>query len=197
MGRKKAAVVEKKSKPKVFVGSSKEGLKYAHAIQANLDSDMDVTVWDQGVFELSLVNLEALMQAVEIHRFGVFVFSPDDVAKIRIKKYKVVRDNVVFEFGLFIGRHGRNSVYFVVPKGTKEFHIPSDLLGVTPATYDPERVDNLTSALGTACTQIREAVMKVHSAERSAAGAEQKPPPSAITVPPLTRDTATPGEVRT
>ena len=61
---------------------------------------------------------------------------------------QVVRDNVIFEFGLFIGKLGPEPVFFVIPRG-EELHLPSDLLGLTPLTFDPHRTDhNLRAALG-------------------------------------------------
>lgn len=35
------------AKPTLFIGSSVEGLSVARAIKAELDFDMDVTVWSQ------------------------------------------------------------------------------------------------------------------------------------------------------
>lgn len=46
----------------------------------------------------------------------------------------------------------------MVPKNVK-FHFPTDLFGLSPATYEPKRGDGiLTAALGPACNQIRNAI---------------------------------------
>src|SRR6202040_953388 len=43
------------------------------------------------------------MQTTDSYDLGVFVFDADDVAVIRDNKTPTVRDNVLFELGLFIG----------------------------------------------------------------------------------------------
>lgn len=148
-------------KPRIFIGSSVEGLGVAYAIQQNLTHDAEATVWDQGVFELSKTSIESLASVLDQSDFGIFVFSPDDITKMRDKEHNTIRDNVIFEFGLFVGGLGRNRVFFITPTGT-EFHIPTDLLGVTPATYSAQRADgSLQAATGPACNQIREAMKKL------------------------------------
>ena len=145
-------------KPKIFIGSSVEGLNVAYAIQQNLTHNAESTVWDQGVFDLSKTTIESLYKIVTSVDFAIFVFSPDDEIAIRGKSSTTVRDNVLFELGLFYGRLGRERVFFIVPKGT-DMHIPSDLIGVTSGHYDPNRQDkSFQAATGSVCNQIRNQV---------------------------------------
>lgn len=150
-------------KPRIFIGSSVEGLNVAYAIQQNLTHDAEATVWDQGVFELSRTTIESLDQVLNSIDFGVFVFSPDDEVSLRGKKSKVIRDNVLFELGLFIGKLGRDRVFFVIPDGSPvPLKIPTDLIGVTPGKYNPNREDkSLQAATGAACNQIRNQFKKL------------------------------------
>lgn len=143
------------TKPRVFIGSSVEGLNIAYAVQQNLLHNAEVTVWDQGIFELSKTTIESLSKTLQDCDFAVFVFSPDDLLTIRNTSHPTVRDNVLFEFGLFIGKLGRDRVYFLLPmKG--ELHLPSDLLGITPGKYEENRSDgSMQAATGAACNQIR------------------------------------------
>lgn len=143
------------TKPRVFIGSSTEGLNIAYAVQQNLLHDAEVTVWDQGIFELSSTTIESLTKALNESDFAVFVFSPDDLTKIRNASSPTVRDNVLFEFGLFIGRLGRERVYFLLPMSS-DLHLPTDLLGITPGRYESSRSDgSMQAATGAACHQMR------------------------------------------
>ena len=150
-------------KPKLFIGSSVEGLNVAYAIQQNLTHDAEATVWDQGVFELSKTTIESLINVVDVVDFGIFVFSPDDTIVMRGNESTTVRDNVLFELGLFVGKLGRDRVFYVVPDGSS-VHIPTDLMGVTPGKYDPNREDkSIQAATGSACNQIRIKINKLGS----------------------------------
>lgn len=143
-------------KPRVFIGSSSEALDIAYAIQANLEFDADVTVWTQNIFQPSSNSLDDLLNGLENFDFGIFIFQPDDIVNMRNANYNVVRDNVIFELGLFFGKLGRNRVFFVTPRQSPDFHLPTDLLGVLPGKYDDGREDgNLNATLGPFCTQVR------------------------------------------
>jgi predicted nucleotide-binding protein len=145
--------------PTIFIGSSTENLHLAYAVQHGLEHVSLPTVWTQGIFTLSQSTLSSLLRALDRHQYAVFVFSPDDVTHLRNNEVSTVRDNVIFEFGLFIGRLGISNCYFIVPRGIQELHLPSDLAGITPASYDSTRPDgNWQAALGPAIYQITQAL---------------------------------------
>lgn len=145
-------------KPKVFVASSVEGLDVAYSIQAALQHDADVTVWSQGVFFLSVTPLDSLTEVMNASDFGIFVFSPEDEIKMRGATHTAVRDNVIFELGLFIGNLGKRRCFIVMPDNI-DFHIPTDLIGVSPAKYSGDRdISEIVAALGPACHEIRKAI---------------------------------------
>jgi CAP12/Pycsar effector protein, TIR domain len=154
-------------KPVLFVGSSTESLDVAYAAQKNLEDVAEVVVWTQGIFELTKSYLESLLEALDDTEFGLFILGPDDLSKIRGVEMLTARDNVVFELGLFIGRLGRDRSFMLVPKGPPDVHLPSDLLGISTATFQPpSRPDRLQAALGPACHDIRMAIRK-HTALRN------------------------------
>jgi hypothetical protein len=142
--------------PRIFIGSSVESLEIAYAIQTNLDRAAEITVWDQGVFDLSASALTTLLKQLDNSDYGIFIFRPEDIATLRGETKNVVRDNVLFEMGLFIGRLGNDRVFFVIPDDVKDFHLPTDLSGITPGRYKPGRSDgNLVAALGAFSSQVR------------------------------------------
>ncbi|HEV8436296.1 MAG TPA: nucleotide-binding protein [Thermoanaerobaculia bacterium] len=148
----------RKNAPRLFVGSSKESKRFADAIQQNLDDDADVTVWDQNVFTITKSALESLMDQLGKSDFAIFVFAADDVVRMRQKKYSTVRDNVVFELGLFMGTLGRDRTFIVAAKNGR-LRIPTDLLGITVGRFNSKRVDkNWRAALGAFCADVRVAL---------------------------------------
>ena len=151
-------------KPKIFIGSSREGVNIADAIHANLTYDAECTVWNSGVFQLSQTTLSDLVRVLRESDFGVFVFSPDDISLMRGSANPTVRDNVIFELGLFIGRLGPERCFFLVPDHAADLRLPSDLAGVTPGRYEGSRSDgNWMAALNPACMQIKMQIARLKS----------------------------------
>ena len=148
-------------KPRIFVGSSVEGLEIAYAIQNLLHQEVEVTVWSQGTFQLSKSALENLIEELGKFDFGIFAFSFTDT---RATSQKIVsaRDNIIFQLGLFIGRLGMARTVIVAPKDYDSLHLPSDLLGIPVVTFAGQRNDkNLLAALAPACHQIILAIRKL------------------------------------
>jgi len=142
-------------KPRIFIASSVEGKDVADALEIGLQYDGVCTAWHE-VFALSHSTIDTLLRRCAENDFAIFVFSPDDRVTIRNQKYAITRDNVLFESGLFMGMHGRSRAFIVMPHENPYFHVPSDLLGFTPATYDHERAKKeTTGALGAAVAKIR------------------------------------------
>jgi tetratricopeptide (TPR) repeat protein len=149
-------------KPTLFIGSSKESLDIAYAVQQNLYQDSEITVWPQGIFELSSTAIDSLLKRLDTFDFSVFVFSPDDITFIRNEENKAVRDNVLLEIGLFIGRLGLERCFILSPEDDAELRIPTDLIGLTRAKYETARSDaNLQAATGPACTSIRTSIARL------------------------------------
>jgi hypothetical protein len=147
-------------RPAVFVGSSSEGRDVAEALQVALDESCEVEVWSQGVFGLSETTLESLVLALDRFDFGVLVITPDDVATKHGQTASVPRDNVIFELGLFIGGLGRERT-FLLSDRSHRLELPSDLAGVTRATFEPHLSGNLAAALGAPSTRIKTAIARL------------------------------------
>jgi hypothetical protein len=144
----------------IFIGSSSEGLPVAEALQVNLDHVADVVLWSQGVFGLSGGTLGSLVEAAKKFDFAVLVLIPDDVATTRGKEKQIPRDNVLFELGLFMGALGRERCFIIYDRKSK-IQLPSDLAGVTAATFQPHASGELRPALGSASTEIKAAILKL------------------------------------
>jgi predicted nucleotide-binding protein with TIR-like domain len=155
-------------KPAMFIGSSVEGKRIAEAIQVALEYDVDTTVWHQGVFGLSGGTLESLVTAIHDYDFATLVLTADDLLEKRHVSGRGPRDNVLFELGLFMGALGRSRTFIVHSRTTPPM-LPSDLAGVTAATFEDRT--NVEAALGPACTRIKRAIESQGMRPRAGAAA--------------------------
>jgi O-acetyl-ADP-ribose deacetylase (regulator of RNase III) len=146
---------------KVFIGSSGEAMDVCRAVQQELNSDFDVTIWNQGVFQPTYDAIDSLSSELSASDAGVFVLTPDDLTGMRGSSSPTARDNVIFELGMFIGGLGRARTFILVPDKSV-LRLPSDLTGVTTVRYDAGRFrQQPRAAMGAPCTQIVQAVRSV------------------------------------
>ncbi|SHG64993.1 Predicted nucleotide-binding protein containing TIR-like domain-containing protein [Fodinibius roseus] len=148
--------MERQNKPRVMILSSSEKLSVAYAIQENLDKDAEITVWEHAFTELSKGILETIVDSARDNDYAIFVLADDDISFLRGEKFKTTRDNVILELGIFIGTLGIRSCFMIVPRGIQDHHLPTDLAGLTYATYNNDRSDNnVRAALSPACNKVR------------------------------------------
>jgi predicted nucleotide-binding protein len=151
----------------VFVGSSSEGLEFARAVRALLEPDAEVTLWNEGVFELGQTSIESLVKALTRFDFAVLVLTSGDFVESGSARDFGPRDNVVFELGLFMGMIGRDRT-FILHQRDSGLKIPSDLPGVTTAPYHWPRADgNHRAAMAAACDGLRNAMRSLGLLDRN------------------------------
>lgn len=157
-------------KPNVFIGSSREAMAIANGIHAQINRYAQVTPWYAGAFDGNDYTMESLEKQLHLNDFAVFIFSPDDVALYRGKYVFITRDNTLFEMGLFWGRLGRRRVFAIVPQEVREseelirgekiseYHLLSDLQGLTLLKYEVRTDGNAEAAVSIACQFMIKAI---------------------------------------
>lgn len=153
--------------PNVFICSSSESLPYAEAIKLGLDyHPSNVDLWTEQVFSPMKQTMEDLEREVNNADFGIALVMAEDIVRSRKKQMVTPRDNVVFELGLFMGKLGRARTIIVSPRGV-DLKLPSDLLGLNFLQFkppsDPNDLNEMASALGGVCTQLKSTIHKLGS----------------------------------
>ena len=139
----------------IFIASASEGLEVANAVRDGLRRfpHLRPRVWTQGTFAPSMTFIEALEVELDRCDFAVLALTPDDLLESRGQTSMAPRDNLLLELGLFMGRLGRDRAYFVCDKN-QDLKIPTDLLGVIPATFEKREGQTFDEALAPVCSSI-------------------------------------------
>lgn len=130
-------------KRRLFVGSSREGLKIAKQVQVLLKQELDgwleISLWNDGsIFNSQKSFLDCLVKASQRFDYGIFIATADDIALIRKFWKRIPRDNVVFEMGLFVGSLGLKRAFLLVDERCK---LPSDFTGISVSRFTSKRVN--------------------------------------------------------
>lgn len=125
-------------RPIVFIGSSTPALKIAKTIGIALNDVAEAKVWDSAFDEDSWLLGGILDKAQQVD-FAVFIIHPDDITEIGDNKFHSVRDNVLFEAGIFMGALGVDRTVLLWPEQGKSLplRLPSDLAGLLRVPYSP------------------------------------------------------------
>lgn len=125
-------------KPSIFIGSSLESKKIADKIKDFFPAELfHVDAWYDGVFGTTrteqkdgLSNMEYLKNFTDIYDFAIFIFVPEDtiVSESRFdmedgkaRTAQVTRHNVIFEFGMFLGRIGAKRSFILFDEKVMDF----------------------------------------------------------------------------
>ncbi|MEO5315557.1 nucleotide-binding protein [Pseudarthrobacter sp. CC12] len=144
----------------VFIGSSTEGLKIARTLQAELEAATDCIVkrWDTDTFAPGSITLDELIARANSVDFAILVATGEDTVTSRGTQSAAVRDNIILEFGLFLGALGRERVYLLSVGDAK---LPSDLQGLTRLIYRERPDDDIRAGLNDAVLRVEKAMAKL------------------------------------
>jgi predicted nucleotide-binding protein len=154
-----AMITQPRERVRVFVMSSVEALPVTRLLVQHFEHDPFLTVvWDHGVFRASNYTLEELESQLEQADFAIAVAHADDMVISRGDEWPAMRDNVVFELGMFIGFLGRRRAFLMEPREEK-LKLPSDLAGLTTIPYRYVKGRDARAYLAPACEQIRTRIL--------------------------------------
>lgn len=142
-------------KTRIFIGSSSEGLKVANYVKDYLSDQYECYLWNDNIFKYNISFLDTLLKSASLFDFGILVATKDDYLESRDKSFDIPRDNVIFEFGLFLGRLGASRAFVLQEKGTK---LPSDLLGISVPTYEAKKDLSKSESLNNSLDRISETI---------------------------------------
>jgi hypothetical protein len=140
-------------KPRIFLGSSTEALSITQQV-ANLLSEVgDCVIWTDA-FAQNRSNLDSLLHQTKLSDFSILIATNDDLLLKKDHLEAAARDNIIFEFGLFLGSAGTNRSYMLVEEGTD---LPSDLNGITLPRFslDPAKHNSLAAR----CNEIKSLII--------------------------------------
>ncbi|MDR3714520.1 MAG: nucleotide-binding protein [Puia sp.] len=124
-------------RPTLFVGSSRESKPIAEKLKQCFPTDhFEVDIWYDGVFGPTrsgagtMSNMEWLKNFTDIYDYAIFIFVPEDTLVSATRRNlagnnaieaHVTRHNVVFEYGMFLGRIGAKKSFILFDEEVKDF----------------------------------------------------------------------------
>jgi predicted nucleotide-binding protein len=144
-------------KPHIFIGSSLEGYKEVKHLQVALSEFCECTPW-KNAFEPNKETMANLINATQEYDFAAFILTPDDTIARRGINRKAIRNNILFEIGLFMGSIGQRKT-FLVHCTEDTLDIPTDLIAIQRITYPRQK--KLKNSMQVAATKMEEAIAEM------------------------------------
>ena len=119
----------------IFLGSSSEAKDFMEDVALKLQElGCDTLMWTdtgKGIFVPGTNTIDALIEITKRVEAAIFIFNADDKTwnkNSSLEGASTVRDNVLFEYGLFTGALGKKKVCFVCKDHPE---VATDLKGIT------------------------------------------------------------------
>ncbi|MBO0938704.1 nucleotide-binding protein [Fibrella sp. HMF5335] len=125
-------------KPRLFIGSSSESIAFLNEVKLYIEPHVDVVAWThKDVFSPNKGTLESLVKQTKLSDFSILIATKDDIVDIPSRGItkQTARDNVIFEFGLFLGATSLNRAFLLAEEG---IDLPSDMLGVSVLNFSTD-----------------------------------------------------------
>lgn len=152
-------VTAQRERIRVFIMSSVEALPIVDLLIKQFAHDPFLAVaWKNGVFRASHYTLDELEAELDDSDFAIAIAHADDVVITRDDEWPTIRDNVILEFGLFMGRLGRRRAFLMEPRDV-DLKLPSDLAGLTTIPYRYVKGKDAEHYIAPACAKLRELIM--------------------------------------
>lgn len=121
---------------KIFFGSSTAAIDEMYNVSKIVGKleGYKTKIWEN-CFGLAGRTVDSLIKVAKEVDGAIFIFSDDDEMLADDSKKNIVRDNVLFEYGLFMGLLGKEKVTFMRKEKVK---VPSDLNGITYGNLDDD-----------------------------------------------------------
>ena len=130
--------LQEDKKMEIFIGSSSEAAEFMDKVAVILENSGVIPLpWnasDKDIFVAGTNTIDALFEITKRVDGAIFIFNADDKTwndKSKFDASSTVRDNVLFEYGLFAGALGGKDKVCFICKGNPKPKIASDLQGIT------------------------------------------------------------------
>jgi predicted nucleotide-binding protein len=133
------------AKRRIFIGCSTEALHIAQSVKTSITQNqkinrsVEVILWTETQWGNLRNPIDSINENIDSFYYAIFIAYPDDILESRGERYYTTRDNVIFEFGLFLSRLGIERTFLMLPVLNKpeqlKFKQLSDITGGTVDKY--------------------------------------------------------------
>lgn len=115
----------------------------------------DCEIWNE-IFDLTKSGFDNLVSQIAFYDYAILIATADDVVESRGSTHSAMRDNVLFEFGLFTGGLGKTRALLVLEEDVK---VLSDLSGITVSFIPPKKKKGFDQKVDEVVKKIKEHII--------------------------------------